>query len=216
MKEFRFRIVLVLAAIVLALYLLYPTYADYQNSQEVNKILDEKKQEFITANPDLTKTQLDKMLEVVEDSILSADREISKTRENRVKLGLDLQGGMRVVLEVNTSQLLSKLAKNPDDDFDEILKEAQDLLGRMIAKFYQILKTILKMPFHVHSRLSGIELINMVYQNRLFKDRAAEELLLNYPVLQEKKKRNSFYKAQHYLSSDYLKIPNLQFQLCKK
>jgi preprotein translocase subunit SecD len=126
MKEFRFRIVLVLAAIVLALYLLYPTYADYQNSQEVNKILDEKKQEFITANPDLTKTQLDKMLEVVEDSILSADREISKTRENRVKLGLDLQGGMRVVLEVNTSQLLSKLAKNPDDDFDEILKEAQD------------------------------------------------------------------------------------------
>jgi len=126
MKEFRFRIIMVLGAIVLALFLLYPTYVDYQNNKDINKILEERKQQFLAVNPDLTLSQLDDMLRVVEDSLLSADPEITKNREKRVKLGLDLQGGMRVVLEVSTSQLLAKLANNPDDTFEEILKEAEE------------------------------------------------------------------------------------------
>ena len=145
MKEFRFRIILVLAAIVLAVYLLYPTFADYQFTNDINKILEEKKQEYLTANPDLTNTQLDKMLNVVEDSIRSADPDIIKNREKRIKLGLDLQGGMRVVLEVNTAQLLGKLASNPDETFNNILAEAQeesnlsdesvvDILGRKLTE----------------------------------------------------------------------------------
>ncbi|MEJ2196210.1 MAG: protein translocase subunit SecD [Ignavibacteriaceae bacterium] len=145
MKEFRFRIILVLAAIVLAVYLLYPTFADYQFTNDINKILEEQKQEYLTANPDLTNTQLDKMLNVVEDSIRSADPDIIKNREKRIKLGLDLQGGMRVVLEVNTAQLLGKLASNPDDTFNNILAEAQeesnlsdesvvDILGRKLTE----------------------------------------------------------------------------------
>jgi preprotein translocase subunit SecD len=145
MKEFRFRIIIVLAAIVLAVYLLYPTFADYQNKQDINKILEEKKQEFLAADSSLTKSQLEKMLSVVEDSILSANPEFVKDREKRVKLGLDLQGGMRVVLEVNTAQLLGKLAANPDDAFNEILAEAQkesdlsdesvvDILGRKLTE----------------------------------------------------------------------------------
>jgi len=117
---------MVLGAIVLALYLLYPTYVDYQNSNDINNILEEKKQQFLAVNPDLTLSQLDDMLKVVEDSLLSADPEITKTREKRIKLGLDLQGGMRVVLEVSTSQLLAKLANNPDETFEEILKEAEE------------------------------------------------------------------------------------------
>jgi cell division protein FtsL len=60
MKEFRFRIIIVLAAIVLAVYLLYPTFADYQNKQDINKILEEKKQEFLAADSSLTKSQLEK------------------------------------------------------------------------------------------------------------------------------------------------------------
>jgi preprotein translocase subunit SecD len=62
---------------------------------------------------------------MVEDSILASDPDIVKTREKRVKLGLDLQGGMRVVLEVNTAKLLEKLAKNPDETFKTVLAEAQ-------------------------------------------------------------------------------------------
>ena len=145
MKEFRFRIILVLAAIVLALYLLYPTYVDYQNSQDIDKTLNTRKQELIAADSNLTKSQIDKTLKVVEDSILASNPDITKTREDRIKLGLDLQGGMRVVLEVNTGQLLSKLANNPDDTFNEILKEAEeeastsdesvvDILGRKLTE----------------------------------------------------------------------------------
>ncbi|MCH7769674.1 MAG: protein translocase subunit SecD [Bacteroidetes bacterium] len=145
MKEFRVRIIMVLAAIVLALYLLYPTYIDYQNSKDITKILDEKKSEFLSSNPELTTNQLNKMIRVVEDSILSANPDILKDRENRIKLGLDLQGGMRVVLEVNTGELLGKLANNPDDIFKQILAEAKeeasvsdesvvDILGRKLTE----------------------------------------------------------------------------------
>ena len=126
MKEFRFRIIIVLGAIGLALYLLYPTYVDFQNTKVINKKLEERKQHLLAANPDLTTSQLEKILKVVEDSLLSDDPDITKTREKRIKLGLDLQGGMRVVLEVNTSQLLAKIANNPDDTFEEILKEAEE------------------------------------------------------------------------------------------
>ena len=145
MKEFRFRIIIVLAAIVLAVYLLYPTFADYQNRNDISKILGEKKQEYLASDSSLSNSQLEKMLSVVEDSILSANPEFIKDREKRVKLGLDLQGGMRVVLEVNTAQLLGKLANNPDDAFNEILAEAQteselsdesvvDILGRKLTE----------------------------------------------------------------------------------
>ena len=126
MKEFRFRLIIIVAAIVLAIYLLYPTYQDYQNSNDMKETLELKRSELLQANPDLTKTQLDRILRTVEDSILAANPDIVKSREKRVKLGLDLQGGMRVVLEVNTGKLLEKLAKNPDETFRAVLTEAQE------------------------------------------------------------------------------------------
>jgi SecD/SecF fusion protein len=125
MKEFRFRIIIVLAAIVLTVYLLLPTYNDYKNSQVINKEVAESKQELEKEHPNLSESEIDKMTKVVEDSIISANPDITKDREKRIKLGLDLQGGMRVVLEVNTGQLLEKLAINPDDTFRQILAEAE-------------------------------------------------------------------------------------------
>jgi len=41
-----------------------------------------------------------------------------------IKLGLDLQGGMNVVLEVNYKELLNKLAQNKDERFYNALNEA--------------------------------------------------------------------------------------------
>jgi len=125
MKEFRFRLIIIIAAIALSIYLLYPTYQDYQNSNDMKETLELKRSELLQADPELTKTQLDRMLRVAEDSILAANPDIVKSREKRVKLGLDLQGGMRVVLEVNTGKLLEKLAKNPDETFRTVLTEAQ-------------------------------------------------------------------------------------------
>ncbi|MBK9097706.1 MAG: protein translocase subunit SecD [bacterium] len=145
MKEFRFRLIIIIAAIVLAVYLLYPTYQDYQNSKDIKQTLESERQQLIKENPDITKAQIDKALRSVEDSILASDPDIVKTREKRIKLGLDLQGGMRIVLEVNTAKLLEKLAKNPDETFRNVLAEAQkesertdesvvDILARKFAE----------------------------------------------------------------------------------
>lgn len=125
MKEFRFKIILIAAAVVLSVYLLYPTFQDYQNNKTLTAALESKRNEIQKLNPDLTKDQINKMVTLVEDSIKVADPSILDARKKRVKLGLDLQGGMRVVLEVNTGKLLEKIAKNPDDVFKKVLAEAQ-------------------------------------------------------------------------------------------
>ena len=76
-------------------------------------------------NPGITREDLDKRLSLIRDSIKVSDPSISNAKQDRIKLGLDLQGGMRVVLEVNTGKLLEKLAKTPDDVFKKVLVESQ-------------------------------------------------------------------------------------------
>ena len=125
MKEFRFRLIIIVAAVVLSVYLLYPTYVDYQKTKDLNKVLDKTKQELYHSNPNLTADKVDKILKQDEDSIKAGDPAYVSARAKRIKLGLDLQGGMRVVLEVNTAKLLEKVAKNPDDVFKKVLAESE-------------------------------------------------------------------------------------------
>ncbi len=145
MKEFRFKIIIILGVIALCLYLLYPTYVDYQNSKVINKALDQRKDELKKNHPELTTSQIDLRIATMDDSIKNANPSYVEARKKRIKLGLDLQGGMRVVLEVNTAKLLEKLAKNPDDTFRAVMKDAEkeaattdesvvDIMGR---KFLQ-------------------------------------------------------------------------------
>ena len=126
MKEFRFRIIIILAAIALSIYLLYPTYSDYQNSKEISQFLEKRKDEILKSNPNITTSELNRQLKVIEDSLINSNPSFQEARQDRIKLGLDLQGGMRVVLEVNTGKLLEKLAKDPDETFRTLLTEAQN------------------------------------------------------------------------------------------
>ncbi len=125
MKEYRFKIILIFAFIALSAYLLYPTFQDYQNNKSLTAALESTRNKIQKLNPDLSKDQVEKMVSIVEDSIKIADPSTLDERKKRVKLGLDLQGGMRVVLEVNTGKLLEKIANNPDDVFKKVLAEAQ-------------------------------------------------------------------------------------------
>ncbi len=124
MKELRFRIIVILAAIALSLYLLYPTYADYQNNKKVDKIITVIKDSIKTLHPSISNGKLEPILMDKADSIRNSNPTMRADREKRIKLGLDLQGGMYLVLEVNTSKLLGKLAKDPDRTFRELLKKA--------------------------------------------------------------------------------------------
>lgn len=125
MKEFRFRIILILGAVALSLYLLYPTYADSRNSDKIQTKLTQYRDSIQTANPQITEEQLDRLVSLKEDEIYANNPEYRDAREKRVKLGLDLQGGMYLVMEVNTAKLLEKLAKDPDQRFLDILNEAE-------------------------------------------------------------------------------------------
>lgn len=92
---------MILAAVVVALVFLYPTYQDYQYRKKLASLSGQDSISYLEQN---------------QDAILSA-------KLKRIKLGLDLQGGMRVVLEVDVIQLLDDLAKNKDDNFRSIVKE---------------------------------------------------------------------------------------------
>lgn len=125
MKELRFRIILIIAAIGLSLYLLYPTYQDYQNNKIVSAQLQSFQEAYKKSHPTIAKAELDDIVAAKKDSILASNPKYKAAREKRVKLGLDLQGGMYLLMEVNTTKLLEKLAKEPDDQFNQILNESE-------------------------------------------------------------------------------------------
>ncbi|NJD21743.1 MAG: protein translocase subunit SecD [Melioribacter sp.] len=122
MKELRFRIILIVGAIALCLYLLYPTYKDYQNTKTVIAQVEGLQPSIKKNNPSLTNAQIKDIIASKKDSILTNNPDYRSAREKRMKLGLDLQGGMYLVMEVNTAKLLEKLARDPDDQFKQILK----------------------------------------------------------------------------------------------
>jgi preprotein translocase subunit SecD len=124
MKQFSFRLTLIAAFTALSIYLLYPTYKDYQYNKKISAILSAKRESILKNNPTIAEDKLEKTLSAIEDSIKNADPDIRAAKLKRIKLGLDLQGGMRVVLEVNTVKLLEKIANNPDDVYKQILNEA--------------------------------------------------------------------------------------------
>jgi len=123
MKELRFRAILIVAAVALSVYLLFPTYQDYQNNNKISQVVNQLRDSINTANSSLTNDEVESLLEFKEDSIRIADPSIKKAREKRVKLGLDLQGGMYLVMEVNTAKLLERLATDSDQQFKDILAE---------------------------------------------------------------------------------------------
>jgi SecD/SecF fusion protein len=95
------RIIITVCFVILAVYFLWPTIQDYNYRRQFSKLSGQ-------------------------DSIAYAEKhhdDMLDAKLKRMKLGLDLQGGMRVVLEVNIVQLLDDLAKNKDDNFKAIIKE---------------------------------------------------------------------------------------------
>ena len=104
MQKYRARIATILVAVGLALYFLYPTYKDRELRSELAPLHGTDSLAFVDQH----------------------QQEILENKTKRIKLGLDLQGGMRVVLEVNVLKLIEDLAKNRDDVFEEIMKEVRD------------------------------------------------------------------------------------------
>lgn len=99
MKKYRFRLLLILAFIALSGYYLYPTWSDSNYQRTLKELTDADSAKFFDEN----------------------ESDIRDARAKRLKLGLDLQGGMYVTMEVNIADLLDKMAKNKDEVLREFL-----------------------------------------------------------------------------------------------
>lgn len=109
MKKNRFRIFLTVLFLVGAIIKLYPTYQDYLYNKEYNAF-----------------KKTDDSAKFVQDSANFYDKNgtsLISAKENRIKLGLDLQGGMYVIMEVDVAKLMQDLAKRKDDNFNQVLNE---------------------------------------------------------------------------------------------
>ena len=98
------RLLLIGCAVILAVYSLWPTYQDYRYRKTLASLTGKDSISYFEQH---------------EGNILTA-------KENRVKLGLDLQGGMRVVLEVDILKLVDDLAKNKDDNFRRVITDVRN------------------------------------------------------------------------------------------
>lgn len=124
MEKYLYRILITVALVALSVYFLYPTYQDYIKTTEIKEKVSSQEKFLKEKYPKMGKEAMATLLKNFEDSLKTADEDYVKARAKRLKLGLDLQGGMRVVLEVNTAELLKKLANDPDPAFLKILDEA--------------------------------------------------------------------------------------------
>ncbi len=103
----------------LALYFLFPTYQSYTFEKDLSQRTGDDSAAFVSEN----------------------EASMRDAKGKRIKLGLDLQGGMRVVMEVNVLKMLEQIAKNKDDQFTELMaevsREAQTSDESIITLFQQ-------------------------------------------------------------------------------
>ena len=104
MKKNRSKIFLIIATVLLALYFLYPTYKDNRFAKTLQSLAGQDSLAYVEQHED----------------------EIRDARFKRIKLGLDLQGGMRVVLEVNVLKLWEDMAKSKDEVFATIMSSVRN------------------------------------------------------------------------------------------
>jgi preprotein translocase subunit SecD len=88
----------------LSLYFLYPTYQDYNLNKELKGKTGQDSIDFVDKNGEKLKS----------------------ARDKRIKLGLDLKGGMYVVLDVDIVKLLEDLAKKKDASLTAVLNETKE------------------------------------------------------------------------------------------
>ncbi|HQT90931.1 MAG TPA: protein translocase subunit SecD [Candidatus Kryptobacter bacterium] len=134
MRKNRFRIILIIAAIALASYYLYPTYESSTYDKHLTELSGQAKLETYLQShslpqmPDSLKNgYIDSLSQAFSaDSLKYYDanaKAITDARLKRIKLGLDLQGGMHIVLQVNVVKMLDDMAKNKDQTFNDIMKQ---------------------------------------------------------------------------------------------
>ncbi len=104
MQDNGFKIFATLAFLALSLWYLFPTLQNHFMERRIDNMPPEEQEDYLNDNY----------------------TEIRDVRERALKLGLDLQGGMHVTLEVRMDALLRALAADTDAAFERALATARD------------------------------------------------------------------------------------------
>jgi SecD/SecF fusion protein len=145
-----FRTLLILVLVVFAVVNLYPTF----RSTQLEGDLQEKLQRISTATDipvkilreDIFRFDVDlahrirmqenisdddkgELIDLVEELRTDFFAEFDEVSDGSIKLGLDLQGGMHLVLEVSLVDLMDRLAKNSDTSFEDITEAVRTTLA---------------------------------------------------------------------------------------
>ncbi|MCK5853563.1 hypothetical protein KAH27_11090, partial [bacterium] len=101
--------ILILVVFITAIYLLYPTY-------QFSSMTTEQKEKMRLDDP----------------------QGFLKLKSKAINLGLDLQGGMHVILEVDIKELLDKLAKYKNDEFNKALNATEEQVAQTDEDFISV------------------------------------------------------------------------------
>lgn len=140
MKKIIGKVLLIVLPVVAAILLLYPTYRANELIKLQNEVFELAKKDTSSADS----------LARIENFEKQYGSELLSAKQNRLKLGLDLRGGMYVTLEVDIIRLLEESAQSDqiDDVFMEVLNktkaEAVNTDEDVIDIFYQNFEQIAK------------------------------------------------------------------------
>ncbi|MEP0547967.1 MAG: protein translocase subunit SecD [Rhodothermales bacterium] len=104
MQDNGFKVFVTLAFLGLSLWYLFPTLQSYFMEQRIEELSDTERVDYVNDNY----------------------TEIRDVRERALKLGLDLQGGMHVTLEVRMDALVRALATDVDAAFEQALAASRE------------------------------------------------------------------------------------------
>lgn len=98
------KLAFIVAFLAMTIYYLFPSFQYWLEMRKITNLGEEERIEYLREN----------------------EAKISDLKDKTLTLGLDLQGGMHVTLELATHQLIRELAgENADDEFNEVLRQAQ-------------------------------------------------------------------------------------------
>lgn len=108
MKNNTFKLVLIAVVALVSVWSIWPTYRDYALTKKLNSF---------DSRADSLKFALDHR------------QEIEQAHDKSLKLGLDLKGGMHLVMEVDILDLIEQKAWNKDDKFNRIMENVRRQAG---------------------------------------------------------------------------------------
>lgn len=139
MKQNWGKLLTIVLPFIAAIILLYPSY-------QANKLRD-MKSDYLQRAADEENSSADS-LAILEEFNKKYGEELESAKNDQLKLGLDLRGGMYVTLEVDVLKLIRETAAREaiDETFDEVMKATEEeaensdeaILDIFITKFNEI------------------------------------------------------------------------------